>query len=343
MKWGVRRFQPYPKGKSHKGKFLGKVKKGVSNTSDSVKKSAKRVTGKVSKAYNNRVSKHEKRYIDQGVSSSKAKKLAKKRVRAEIALAAAAAGVTVYAASKGTKAIGRNFIDKEIDTPLQTLNAQGDRDLSKPFYATFENRDNKKYEGLFGGFHLGGSKHGAAIKEPTNVFKQVIERDEPIKIAAHNNGRKALEKAMGSNDSMDFKMALNSAGISPTATKVTRKQYEAFNRSLPEAHMLDFETGSSRVKPFYEELKKQGYSGLLDINDQKYSGFNAKNPAIIFEKGMDAVESSSQIPVDQVHKAANREMGVLATRQLSQVTAGGVVALNSKRVIDVEQEARESR
>lgn len=32
MKWGIRRYQPYPKGKGHKGKFLGKVKRAVSNS-----------------------------------------------------------------------------------------------------------------------------------------------------------------------------------------------------------------------------------------------------------------------------------------------------------------------
>lgn len=31
MRWGVRRYQPYPKGEGHRGKFLGKAKRAVGN------------------------------------------------------------------------------------------------------------------------------------------------------------------------------------------------------------------------------------------------------------------------------------------------------------------------
>lgn len=49
MKWGVRRYQPYPKGKGHKGEFLGKTRKALSRRNeeslkkyDSKKRSSKK-------------------------------------------------------------------------------------------------------------------------------------------------------------------------------------------------------------------------------------------------------------------------------------------------------------
>lgn len=323
MKWGVRRFQRYPKGKGHKGKFLGKTKERASQ-----------VSGKISKAYNDRVSKHEKRYIKDGVDPKQAKELAKKRVKAEMVLAAAATAGVIYGVNQGTKAIGRNFIDKTVDTPLQTLNIQGDRDLSKPFYATFNKRDNVKYEGLFGGLHLGGAAEGS-----NPVFKQMLKGDNPIKIASHNSARKALQEAAKDATNPQFKELLGAAGI--TNGKISMKQYHAFNKSLVNAHSLDFNTGSDYVSPFYNQLKKQGYNGLLDINDQKFSGFAAKNPAIIFDKGKNVVETVAQLPQSQLANKAKKEAGILLARSASKTTIAGAIALSTNSVLNVEIAAQE--
>lgn len=37
MKWGIRRYQPYPKGQGHKGKFLDKKKKNTRKKEDPTK------------------------------------------------------------------------------------------------------------------------------------------------------------------------------------------------------------------------------------------------------------------------------------------------------------------
>lgn len=322
MKWGVRRFQRYPKN-GPKGKFLGKTKERASQ-----------VTGKVSKAYNDRVSKHEKRYIKDGVNAKQARQMAKKRVKAEMVLAAAATVGLAYGVHQGTKAIGRNFVDKTVDAPLQTINILGDRDLSKPFYATFDKRDNAKYEGLFGGMQLGGASDWG-----NPVFKQMVKGDNPVKIASHNNARKALQEAAKDATNPQFKELLGAAGI--TNSKISMKQYHEFNKSLVNAHAQDFTFGTDYVSPFYNQLKKQGYNGLLDINDQKFSGYAAKNPAIIFDKGKNVVETASQLPMSELANKAKKETGILLARSASKTTVAGAVALSTGKVLNLEIEAQE--
>ena len=107
------------------------------------------------------------------------------------------------------------------------------------------------------------------------------------------------------------------------------------------AHAQDFTFGTDYVSPFYNQLKKQGYNGLLDINDQKFSGFAAKNPAIIFDKGKNVVETVAQLPQSSLASKARKEAGVLLARSASKTTVAGAVALSANSVLNVEIAAQE--
>lgn len=55
--------------------------------------------------------------------------------------------------------------------------------------------------------------------------------------------------------------------------------YENFNSGL-----IDIKAnGSGADQKFYSKLKKAGYGAVVDINDQKFSGYNARNPYIVFD------------------------------------------------------------
>lgn len=291
MRWGVRRYQPYPKGEGHKGKFLG------------------RVTSKIGQKYKGRISKFEKRYIDKGVSPKEAKALANRRVNGEIALAAVAATVVTVASIKGAKVFGREYVDKVVKagTPLQTLSAQSDRDFSRPFYAAYNKADKEKYKGLFAGAHLGG-RDGEK-----QVFKHLIKSPETLKIASHNSARKALGSAVKNNPEFGklFEQVTNSS-------TVDRKSYEKFNRLLATMHNVDFQRDTNNLKPFYDKLKEMGYNGLLDINDQKYSGYRAKNPSVIFDKGVKAVQTVKSMNPWDIDNALDRQIKNMQVRETVQ-------------------------
>lgn len=45
----------------------------------------------------------------------------------------------------------------------------------------------------------------------------------------------------------------------------------------------------------YDALKKKGYSGFIDINDRKYSGYNSKRPTVIIYP--DAIKRKSEYAI----------------------------------------------
>ena len=58
--------------------------------------------------------------------------------------------------------------------------------------------------------------------------------------------------------------------------KELREAYERFNTRIRRAD-------ESLTKDFFNSLKKKGYSGIMDFNDQQQSGYNSRKPMIFFD------------------------------------------------------------
>ena len=80
--------------------------------------------------------------------------------------------------------------------------------------------------------------------------------------------------------------------------------YKALNISLTNHN----DTQVKMQKKYYAALKKQGYSGLLDINDRKYSSYHANSPVIIFDYNkvkMQSVMNMDHTQISQLYKEYN--------------------------------------
>jgi hypothetical protein len=82
--------------------------------------------------------------------------------------------------------------------------------------------------------------------------------------------------------------------------------YKAFNLSLVNHNPQEV----AAQNRFYGELKKKGYSALLDYNDKEYSSYKAKRPMIVFDLDsvkLDAVLEPSPKVIDKLHIKYNAE------------------------------------
>ena len=268
MKWGIRRYQPYSTTGPRKG---GKTGREIGEAADS---------------------KSGQKSSKSGLSEGQKKALKYAAIGLGVA---AAAGVGYLAWQK----YGRQYVDITLKSGrmLQTLSNEANRiSMGDNFYAAINKRDKTIYKGLHGKMWSGELRKSINTKvaekmkiaSPNNagkVFKKVFDSDDrfkqQVKEMARNN-RMAVDYHEGLQDLLDG--------------KATKKAYDAFNMMLV-GHGTIYDAPK---KQFFEALKKAGYSGLMDVNDRSYSGFNAKAPVIIFDKAKVLVDSVTQLSPDEV-------------------------------------------
>lgn len=280
---------------------------------------------------NKRISKLEETYKKQGLSAKDAKARAEKRVKIE-KTAAIVGGMTLTAAAAY---VIKNKISDKTDgiiksgTTMQTIiGSDPNRDFNNPFYTAYHESDKKKYVGLYGGGQMGGAFGAKVHKVTMNVAKDV-------KVASNDKAKQAFMD-LYKNDA-DFYSSVNNrlknvALGNPkfnSAQKIARKGaiasdkeikklYDAFNFSLVDHS----EQGNKDSGKFYSKLKEMGYDAVKDINDKKYSGYNSKDPVIVFDrKDKINVNKAVEIDTNELKKRFGIEQGKVFARE----TAKGLV------------------
>lgn len=229
----------------------------------------------------------EERYKKTGMTDEQAQAAANNRIRTEKILATSAAltvgACAAYIAVKSRK----DKIDGIIKAgdSLQRIEMKDTNGkLHDVFYASTGKHDNKRYENLL----------GMARKQSTgHAYMMKLQANSDIKVASKDKARKTFEdlykndsefrKSVEKHVSRHFAGGNNVANINDLSKRNVKKMYDNFNANLPYMKI------SGADQKFFSKLKDAGYGAIQDINDMKYSGYNARNPIIVFDNAKNNV------------------------------------------------------
>lgn len=204
------------------------------------------------------------------------------------------------------------------------------------FYATYKKNDVDKYAGLFGKNLTDRARAEArrARREKSDDYEQLKERADNMKIykltikstdklVVPSNANAALITKNLCNDpsfTEDLRSSIKDSKLimrrpqqqtlfqdslrtldKPPNTW-TKKQSDSVYKALNLTLVNHNDTQVRMQDKFYGAMKKNGYSALVDINDQKYSSYHAKRPMIIFDTDKVKMQASTQLKPEQINK-----------------------------------------
>lgn len=313
MKWGVRRFEN-PDGTLT---AAGKARYGTSekfHSSDYYKKYQAKKLAKEGKNPDGTEKSKEQLDIER-----------KKRIARNVAIGA---GIAAAAIAGGV--LYKKWADENKDLVIKggevmkRMSESGETDLHDEFFAAVGKHDIKRYENLlpahFDNVQAVKKAYGLSDgNEGAHIIKQLKAQDN-MKVASIGSAKKIFKQLKDSdpNFAKDY------------------SDYDSFNRSLVgERHKAE------EVQKFYKALKDKGYAGLIDVNDKKYSGFNAKNPVIIIDKGKLAVEKITKVAGDVndhqslAQKESNRIIGEMYLKKLG--TNAAIAGVGTAGAVSIGQ------
>lgn len=225
----------------------------------------------------------EEQYRQMGMDNLQAEAAANNRIRTEKILAASAAlTVAACGAYIANKKL-RDRIDRVVKAGESLQRIEGfdtNGKLHDVFYASTGKHDAQRYKHIL----------GTARKAQTgNAYLMELEASSNVRVASRNSAAKIFGD-LYKNDP-DFKKSVQAhvgkhfgggnavSDIDNLSTKNVRKMYDNFNANL--SRVRNGKSGAD--KTFFNKMKSAGYGAVQDINDMKYSGYNAKKPLIVFD------------------------------------------------------------
>ena len=315
MKWGVRRFQNKdgsltPAGRRRYDDGINDKQYGKADVKKQTKSNEK--TYKIPKNKSLHRLQLEEKYRKQGLSQEQAEQQAAKRIRTEKYVAAAAA-VTVASCVAYAKYKGYTS-DKifETNTEFQRIMklAENAEIRQGRQYLAVDKKDKVKYKGLLGDSFETQIKAQNKINEVFNekavkeaVYDVTVKNKDAVKVASRKRAEDAFMKLY--NEDSEFRKALQERAKETTEEmgflkpfskklgegKLEKHQLRRYGYDIFNTLLVDTDKRSeSNANKFYDALKKQGMNALEDINDKKYSGYNAKMPIITFDGNFDYVK-----------------------------------------------------
>ena len=315
MKWGVRRFQNKdgsltPAGRRRYDDGINDKQYGKTDVKKQTKSNEK--TYKIPKNKSLHRLQLEEKYMKNGMTREQAEQQAAKRIRTEKYVAAAAA-VTVASCVAYTKYKGYTS-DKifETNTEFQRIMklAENAEIRQGRQYLAVDKKDKVKYKGLLGSSFETQIKAQNKINEVFNekavkeaVYDVTVKNKDTVKVASRKRAEDAFMKLY--NEDSEFRKALQERAKETTEDmgflkpfskklgegKLEKHQLRKYGYDIFNTLLVDTDKRSeSNANKFYDALKKQGMNALEDINDKKYSGYNAKMPIITFDGNFDYVK-----------------------------------------------------
>lgn len=125
-----------------------------------------------------------------------------------------------------------------------------------------------------------------------------------------------------------FKQAQNALQKDPNKLIPSEKVaiYKALNLSLTNHEPYEI----AAQDRFYGELKKKGYSALLDYNDKDYSSYHAKRPMIVFDTDAVKLQSVAEADPKVMNKLNKKYNAYRMRKEVSANTIGYVGKLGKK-------------